>query len=581
MAAGAAVLAAGACGGNQKASPAPQTPSTVTPDGTPPANDLSRLPDDEFFRALPSNPAKDWDDSAIRAGGTVMRAHNRPGHFDFITTTTGFVLDPTLAVHNRLVRFNAGQGQPSAALAELEGDLASAWERPDDTTIVLTLNPGVRWQNVAPLNGRPFTVDDVRYTFDRGRNYNSSVHKRTFNLFESVDAVGANQVRLKLTAPQPLAELYLAQFQFSLISPELGTNPDTARTKIAGTGPMILDQHLPGQSIRFKRNPDYFKKDARGRPRPYVDGLVVQYFADNETAVDGFAAGKLDVSYSEVSFIGTYPYDAVRDFNRRLPRAVLQLLPYWAPAIAMTAQWAHPAWRDVRFRRALNMLVPREAMAAQLFKGQAIQHPYFPWPVLFETPPAGSQLGPWFRHDIKEARTLLEASGLAGENSYEVEYYANPTVTAFVQLWQEAAARAGLKLDLVKQPDQVSWSSRYLQRQYRDIALWLRGTDFLDAAATATAFVSGQGRNFTGVSDPEFDALYARLMPATGEARKAVARQMWERQLDQVYEVSGIAGHFLHAMHPRLQNFVETSWSARAFGLGQVDAMWIDPARTL
>jgi ABC-type transport system substrate-binding protein len=49
----------------------------------------------------------------------------------------------------------------------LEPDLALSWEQVDDITYNFKLRPGVKWHNIAPVNGREFIADDVVYTFDR------------------------------------------------------------------------------------------------------------------------------------------------------------------------------------------------------------------------------------------------------------------------------------------------------------------------------------------------------------------------------------------------------------------------------
>src|SRR6476659_8197146 len=47
-------------------------------------------------------------------------------------------------------------------------DLAQSWEvSPDKLMITFKLNPGVKWHNKAPVNGRTVDADDLRVTWER------------------------------------------------------------------------------------------------------------------------------------------------------------------------------------------------------------------------------------------------------------------------------------------------------------------------------------------------------------------------------------------------------------------------------
>jgi len=52
-------------------------------------------------------------------------------------------------------------------VAYMKGALAESWEQPDPSTVILHIRKGVHWQNMPPVNGREFTAQDVKYSFDR------------------------------------------------------------------------------------------------------------------------------------------------------------------------------------------------------------------------------------------------------------------------------------------------------------------------------------------------------------------------------------------------------------------------------
>ena len=73
-------------------------------------------------------------------------------------------LGPGLA-YSRLLRLRSGEeDQPNLLL---ECDLCQSWQLSNDLSYIFSLRPDVRWQNIAPVNGRTLTADDVVFSLDR------------------------------------------------------------------------------------------------------------------------------------------------------------------------------------------------------------------------------------------------------------------------------------------------------------------------------------------------------------------------------------------------------------------------------
>jgi peptide/nickel transport system substrate-binding protein len=68
------------------------------------------------------------------------------------------------SVYGKLVEFRTG---PDVTGLEAVPDLAESWQiAPDGLTYTFHLRGDVRWQDVPPVSGRPFTADDVVATFE-------------------------------------------------------------------------------------------------------------------------------------------------------------------------------------------------------------------------------------------------------------------------------------------------------------------------------------------------------------------------------------------------------------------------------
>src|SRR5690606_6261815 len=83
---------------------------------------------------------------------------------------------------------------------EMEPALATAMpEQPDENTYVFTLREGVTFQDVAPVNGRALTSEDVKYSIDLLRS--EGAFTGDYSAIESVEAPDATTVVVNTSEP--------------------------------------------------------------------------------------------------------------------------------------------------------------------------------------------------------------------------------------------------------------------------------------------------------------------------------------------------------------------------------------------
>ncbi|MCZ7581783.1 MAG: ABC transporter substrate-binding protein [Fimbriimonadaceae bacterium] len=165
-------------------------------------------------------------------------------------------------VYNQLLKLEAGQ--------KLTGDLAEKWEVPDPTTYVFQLRKGVKFQNVAPVNGRELTAEDIDYTIERARKQEFL----TRQLWTALDTVVATDpYTVKVTLKQPFAPT-IFNFGTSVMGvlarevvEQFGDLKDP-KSRMS-TGPFMLTEARRDEAVIYKRNPDYFEDGL-----PYLDGLT-------------------------------------------------------------------------------------------------------------------------------------------------------------------------------------------------------------------------------------------------------------------------------------------------------------------
>ena len=70
---------------------------------------------------------------------------------------------------------------------------------------------------------------------------------------------------------------------------------DAPPEDLVGCGPFVLKNYVPGEKIVYRRNPYYWKKDARGQRLPYLDEVVILLVKDLNLQWQKFEAGELDI----------------------------------------------------------------------------------------------------------------------------------------------------------------------------------------------------------------------------------------------------------------------------------------------
>src|SRR5262249_15553281 len=120
------------------------------------------------------------------------------------------------------------------------GDLAESWTQADDTTYLFKLRSGVKWHNIAPVNGRELIAEDIIYSYERVRELKSQAgFLAGITKMEAVD-----KLTLKLTLDKPNPDVLdnLAQNKLSIVARERveQTGGKLDESPLIGSGPFIL-----------------------------------------------------------------------------------------------------------------------------------------------------------------------------------------------------------------------------------------------------------------------------------------------------------------------------------------------------
>jgi peptide/nickel transport system substrate-binding protein len=340
----------------------------------------------------------------VKRGGTFTAVEGPPRsldpHFDTFPANTHV----TDNVYSALLYFNDD-------VTKIELDLAQAMpEQPDASTYVFKIRQGVKFQNVAPANGREATAEDVKYSFERQMTNDPGKFQHAYyflNRISRIETVDKYTVKFTMTKPYAPFLSYVASPWTLVILPELVEKEGDLTTKAVGTGPFIFEEWQKDVQHKLRRNPDYFKMGADGKALPYVDNLVIKIITDPNAVQAQFASGALDMAGIEFTFKD--------EIQKKLPKANYRAVSsqFWrqmrtSPYDGDKFQHKRP-YTDIRVRQALVQAVNKKEMLDTVFSGDGVPAygpilPIYPTWALKEDP---------VKYDPADSKKLLEAAGFA------------------------------------------------------------------------------------------------------------------------------------------------------------------------
>ncbi len=339
--------------------------------------------------------------SVGKRGGRMVGAIGEPDSFD-PHRDAGF---PGVQVVNGVYSTLWRGYIPPGKSPIIEGDLVQSHEQPDNLSLVMKFAPGIKWQNVAPVNGREFTSEDVKLNFERMATDQPGFGLGPFlNMIKSIETPDKQTAKINFSFPYAPFILNMADGWPVVIPRELFKGDD-AKTQAVGTGPFIIKRRERGVGVFLDRNPDYFKKDSAGNPLPYLDGIDWVIFPDASTSLAALITKKLDIRAVSPADEGKVK-ESVPDI--KVQEAIA--LPF-----LMDLNMEFPLLKDKRVREAIKYavdydLVMKIGFLGLAVRGQPLSNSMQGFTLAKEDLP---------QRDVAKAKQLLAAAGFA--NGIEVE----------------------------------------------------------------------------------------------------------------------------------------------------------------
>ena len=507
---------------------------------------------------------------AQRGGQLVVSVRSEPRSFNRLVTGTQSAELLALLMQSRLLRVNK-------ATFELEPMLAEKWESSADGLVhTFHLRKGVAWSD-----GTPFTSADVVFSFTAAMDSNAgSVLTSVLTAggkplgvaapdpdtvtvtFAGPSGPGLRMLDQVAILPKHKLEALYAKGEFAK-----SWSAATPPSELAGLGPFVLKDYIPGQRLVFDRNPRYWRKAPNGDALPYVDRVVLEIVPDQNAELLRLQSGATDMSQDALR-----PDDYV-PVKRSEQQGALKMEEVGVATDA-DALWfclkpelrrKDPRWAFVQrreFRQALSHALDREAFAQTVFLGEAV-------PIWGPVTPGNKE---WFSpnvprypYDEAKAKALLKSIGLEDRNSNGVVEDARGTEARFTILTQkgltwyergtavirDAAAKVGVAFDVA--PLEVGSMVQRLQAcDYDAIYMRVLWTDVDPAGNLDYWLSSGEGHPWNIASKTPATEWEAQIDQLMTQQAATVDKEQRRALFNEVQNVMGEHLPMLYFAAPRL-----------------------------
>lgn len=300
-------------------------------------------------------------------GGTLRQAIT--GTFD---STSPFIVKGTSATGVRTYVFESLLGRNWDEAFSLYGLLAESIDVSDDRqTFTFKIRPEAKFSD-----GKPVTAADVAFSMETLRDKGRPNFKNSYSKITKIETPDNHTVIFHQDVGD--RELPLIMGVMPIVPKHAWEGKafgESSLNPIIGSGPYVIGEVKAGESITYKKNPEYWGKDlALGKGLWNFETVRYDYYRDANAAFEAFKKGDADIRTEgdPTRWATGYDFPAVKDGKVTLEK-VVQRSP--APASGFAFNTRRKIFEDARVREALMFAFDFEWANANLFSN-AYQRTY-------------------------------------------------------------------------------------------------------------------------------------------------------------------------------------------------------------
>lgn len=612
---GLAALVAAACGGDDSDSDGngdgqggeSQNPTsgagTATGGGSGGWDDTTGLP--EYKQGLPFDKANidtkwqkyplvykynwrryNWDAPLYTGGHSVTGiATGGAPNFDLMKSP----YNPYFALNLQGLWHSAIHGDLNLDGYALEQNLAEKTEHNADyTSWTFTIPENVKFQNLAPVNGRVCTAEDVVFSFER--YIDSSIFATQLRNVEKITATDARTVRFDMKQPQLTFDGIVGTPYYLIFAKEHYDNPDRWKETLIGTGPYQVESNTYQDKKVNVRHPDFWQKafwmkGANADVKlPFMDQITEQYYPNDAALVASFVGGN-----SDDYLINSVEPGKLKTFltaNERMENITINVNPHWA-TFPLGIMWSYKSKpiQDVRVRQALSMSIDRAKIMEQVFKSGVPGGGPVAFDLLdLDLPPDIADYGPNYQFNPTRAKELMKEAGyedglnltmlISNTFAASLDGIRFDAINVVLQYWEQ---NLNVKVEFV-QKDGLSVQNDQLNHSFGDMCM-LPPVIGGDAYSLMSPILrTGGGANYGELSDPELDAMLDKLGTATSpDQAKTLTKEANDRVRDQVSWLYVGWPHAAWLSQPWMHGEMQNLYTCMCYyAMGSRRFVWID-----
>ncbi|WP_027255073.1 peptide ABC transporter substrate-binding protein [Planktothrix agardhii] len=482
---------------------------------------------------------------------TILNPHLSTGFKD--SEASRITLEPLASFNNELelVPFLA------AEIPTLEnGGIAK-----DGKSVTWKLKKNVNWSD-----GKPFTADDVIFTYEFISNPKvGTTTSGTYEIIKNIEKIDDHTIKINFKSVTPgwysvfvgTEGMILPRHIFQAYNGE-NARQAPGNLKPIGTGPYRVVEFKPGDVVVYEANPNFREAKQLGFER-----LELKGGGDAASAARAvLQTGDADYAYNlQVESNVLKPLEAtgkgkiISNFGALMERILInQTDPNKTTPDGerSSLKFPHPFFSDPKVRQALSLAINREIIANQLYGilGKSTSN--------FVVNPA-QVVSPntTYQFNLEKAAKLLDEAGwkdtnnngIRDKNGVEMNLVFQTSVNPLRQKTQEVIKQSleklGMKVELKSIDPSVYFSGDpanpdTTERFAADLQLFSTGNTNPDPTAYLKTYTCDQipqkannwiGNNYSRYCNPEYDALWKQ---ATTEINPEKQKKIWIKMNDML-----------------------------------------------
>jgi len=411
----------------------------------------------------------------------------------------------------------------------VEPSIAKTWHISQDAlSYTFTLRNDVYFHKHSLFGSdstRTVTAKDFEYSFNRLNNKQvASPGSWVLGKVENFKALNDSTFNIQLNQPFPAFLGLLTMKYCSVVPKEIVEHYGSDfRSNPIGTGPFKFKRWEENLKLVFRKNHNYFERDAQGNSLPYLEAIAITFLPDKQSEFLQFAQGNidfvsgLDASYKDeiLTAKGELREFYVNDENMiRGPYLNTEYLAFFMDSNV-------PEVQSDLLRKAVNYGFDRKKMMTYLRNGIGI--PANGGFIPKGLPGFNSNVG--FTYQPEKAKALItQYTEETGNKNPEITITTTSNYLSFCEYIQRELQKHGLMVNVDVIPPSTLKEAKANGKLDMFRASWI--ADYPDAENYLSLYYSKNfapnGPNYTHFSDDQFDDWYEQAFTETNTKKREI-----------------------------------------------------------